>query len=149
MHTQPKPIHSGIVTTAEVESGKPTNRTKLKKEIQRAVNTYFNEQKFNTFRVTEKPFDGFRKEFYEIAVGTAEIEFDESDAHVLHGSLKYKHEHHITREESTAILDGLTRSIGVQRIGPVGCHIIVSGGQIAIKPGDYFHCEFSAKCPAA
>lgn len=149
MHTPPKPIHSGIVTTAEVESGKPTNRTKLKKEIQRAVNTYFNEQKFNTFRVTEKPFDGFRKEFYEIAVGTAEIEFDESDPHVLHGRLKYKHEHHITREESSAILDGLTRSIGVQRIGPVGCHIIVSGGQIAIKPGDYFHCDFSAKCPAA
>lgn len=149
MHTPPKHIHSGIVTTAEVESGKPTNRTKLKKEIQRAVNTYFNEQKFNTFRVTEKPFDGFRKEFYEIAVGTAEIEFDESDPHVLHGSLKYKHEHHITREESSAILDGLTRSIGVQRIGPVGCHIEISGCNIPTAPSDVFRCDFAAKCPAA
>ncbi len=150
MHTQPKPIHSGIMTNAEIQSSKPTSRAKLKKEIQRAVNTYFNEQKFSAFRVIENRFHGAHKEFYDVAVGTAEIEFDESDPHVMRGALKYKHGHHTTLEESSALLDGLTRSIGVQCIGPVGCHIEISGCNIpTTEPSDVFRCDFAAKCPAA
>ena len=149
MHTQPKPIHSGIMTNAEAQSSKPTSRVKLKKEIQRAVSTYFNEQKFKAFRVIESRFHGNYKEFYDVAVGTAEIEFDESDPNVMRGALKYKHEHHTTIEESSAIMDGLARSIGVQHIGPVGCHIAIDGCKIPTAPNDVFRCDFTTKCPAA
>jgi hypothetical protein len=119
----------------------PLSRAKLRKVIEAAVQKGFDETVFS-HRHISTAFET------SVAVGCAELVFDESDPVFLTGSMRYEHGE-ATRKESEVILDRMASVLVSDHMGPakgfiepIGAHADFAG------PEKLFKVEFKVRCPA-
>lgn len=133
---------------AEIAAAKPTDRTKLRKAIVASVAAVFDES-IITFSRRAETFGGSKTIHDQVAVGTAQVEFDESDPLILRGKFTYHHNAMTLREESDAILGRLCSPLEIRRLGPVAVYISADNSHSDRAAGTpWFQCGFSIKCPA-
>lgn len=116
----------------QIEAAKPTDRAALKKAIGAAVAKFAD-------RVI--PTDNYT----DVAVGAAEIEFDDSDQERLCGTITYNHGQQTHGKQATVILDDLTRTLAPERIGLLGFHVELMGCH---SDGVRYSCDWRVRCPA-
>lgn len=133
---------------AAIAAAKPTDRAKLRRAIAASVTAVFDESIIPFSRRVEV-FDGSKVIHEQVAVGTAQVEFDESDPLILRGKLTYRHNNPTAREESDAILDALCSTVTIRRMGPVAAYIDAHDSHSDRAAGTpYFQCGFRINCHA-
>ena len=133
---------------AAFAAAKPTDRAKLRKAILASAAAVFDESTI-TFSRRADTWEGSRLIHEQVAVGTAQVEFDESDPLILRGKFTYQHNAPTIREESDAVLDKLCSPLTIRRLGPVAVYISADDSHSDRAAGTpWFQCGFSIKCPA-
>ena len=119
----------------------PLSRSKLRKFIEAAVQKGFDETVLSNRHVSTALE-------VSVAVGCAELVFDESDPVFLTGSMRYEHGE-ATREQSEVILDRMASVLVSDHMGLAKGFIETIGAQADFAgPEKLFKVEFKVRCPA-
>lgn len=126
----------------------PMSRSKLRKVIKAGLENVFDETFIPYRELANSIHAGNAMIARNVAVGCAELYFDESDPVFLTGSMRYEHGE-ATREQSEAILDRMASVLVSDYMGPAKGFIEPIGAQSYFAgPEKLFKVEFKVRCPA-
>lgn len=118
----------------------PMSRADLRKVISAAVQNGFDE--------TVAPYQHVSSAACgTLAVGCAELFFNESDPVFLMGTMTYRHGE-ATRAESDAILNRMFSVLVSDHMGPAAEFVQTLGGHADYSSEKFFRVDFQVRCPA-